>query len=177
MASNANTNVDKLLAFGKMALEQGWYDQAREYFEQALALDAANREAMKGLARVDEILLSRKAATAVEPMQIDATSGDSKPSVEPPPQAPLADTSFNTAGCIVSFLITLAIAISAGLVVPVIIWFIGAIILGMVGLDSNETYEGMTLFLRKTPGALLMHPPEFCTKSVQIKGCQQIVET
>jgi hypothetical protein len=34
-----------------------------------------------------------------------------------------------------------------------------------------------TLFLRKTPGALLMHPPEFCTKSVQIKGCQQIVET
>jgi hypothetical protein len=66
--ANANTDVDKLIAFGKMALEQGWYDQAREDFEQALALDASNREAMKGLARVNEIL-SRKEAAAVESMQ------------------------------------------------------------------------------------------------------------
>jgi len=49
-------NIEKLLAFGQMALEQGWYDKAREYFEQALALDASNREAMKGLARANEIL-------------------------------------------------------------------------------------------------------------------------
>jgi hypothetical protein len=28
--------VDKLLTFGQMALEQGWYDQAGEYFEQVL---------------------------------------------------------------------------------------------------------------------------------------------
>ena len=47
--------VDKLITFGKMALEQGWCDQARERFEQALALDASNREAMKGLAQIDEI--------------------------------------------------------------------------------------------------------------------------
>ncbi len=51
-----------------MALEQGWYDQARDHFEQALALDASNREAMKGLARVNEIL-SHKEAAAVEPIQ------------------------------------------------------------------------------------------------------------
>lgn len=50
------TDLDKLLNFGKMAFEQGWYDQARDYFEQALYLDASNREAMKGLARVNEIL-------------------------------------------------------------------------------------------------------------------------
>ena len=48
--------VETLITFGKMAVEQGWYDQAREYFEQALALDASNREAMRLLARVNEIL-------------------------------------------------------------------------------------------------------------------------
>jgi hypothetical protein len=58
--------VDRLITFGQMALEQGWYDQARKYFEQALAFDADNREAMKGLARTNEIL-SRRAA--FEPMK------------------------------------------------------------------------------------------------------------
>ena len=53
--------VDKLITFGQMALEQGWYDQAREYFEQALELDTTNQEALDGLARVDEIL-RRKAS-------------------------------------------------------------------------------------------------------------------
>jgi hypothetical protein len=55
------TDVDKLIAFGQMALDQGWYAQARDYFEQALALDASNREAMKGLARVYERLSHRGA--------------------------------------------------------------------------------------------------------------------
>jgi hypothetical protein len=68
MESDTNTDVDKLITFGQMALEQGWYDQARDYFEQALALDASNREAMKGLARVNEIL-SRKAT--VEPIKAE----------------------------------------------------------------------------------------------------------
>jgi len=68
MENNTSTDVDKLITFGQMALEQGWYDQAHDYFEQALTLDASNREAMKGLARANEIL-SRKAAMAVEPMQ------------------------------------------------------------------------------------------------------------
>jgi len=69
MASNPNTDVDKLITFGQMALEQGWYDQAREYFEQALALDASNREAMKGLARVNEIL-SRSRPSVVQETQV-----------------------------------------------------------------------------------------------------------
>jgi hypothetical protein len=81
MENNTSTDVDKLITFGKMAFEQGWYDQAREYFEQALALDADNREAMKGLARVYEIL-SRKAAMAVEPTR-------AKP-VESPRPEPIA---------------------------------------------------------------------------------------
>ena len=70
----ATEQVDKLITFGQMALEQGWYDQAREHFERALALDASNREAMKGLARVNEIL-SRKAAMAVEPMEAETPTG------------------------------------------------------------------------------------------------------
>nr|MBC8255241.1 hypothetical protein [Ardenticatenia bacterium] len=68
MENNTSTDVDKLITFGKMALEQGWYDQARENFEQALALDASNREAMKGLARVYE-RLSRKEAATVGPIE------------------------------------------------------------------------------------------------------------
>ncbi len=66
MASNPDTDVGKLIAFGQMAFEQGWYDQAREYFEQAIELDATNQEAIDALARMDQIL-SRKAAMAVEP--------------------------------------------------------------------------------------------------------------
>jgi hypothetical protein len=69
MESNANTDVDKLITFGQMALEQGWYSKAREYFEQALAVDASNREAMKGLARANEIL-SRSMPTPVEPIRV-----------------------------------------------------------------------------------------------------------
>jgi len=70
MAGNANNDVNKLIAFGQMALEQGWYDKAREYFEQALALDASNREAMKGLARANEILSRRMMPTPVEPIEV-----------------------------------------------------------------------------------------------------------
>ena len=55
------TDVDKLVTFGQMAIEQGWYDKAREYFEQALALDASNREVLKGLAQVYERLSHRGA--------------------------------------------------------------------------------------------------------------------
>ena len=85
MESNANTDVDELITFGQMALEQGWYDQAREYFEQALALDPANREAMKGLARVNEIL-GRKEATAVEPIQGEPVEPPPKPEIRPTEQ-------------------------------------------------------------------------------------------
>ena len=56
MVSNESAGVDKFIAFGNMALEQGWYDQAREHFEQALALDASNREAIEGLEQVDKAL-------------------------------------------------------------------------------------------------------------------------
>jgi Tfp pilus assembly protein PilF len=74
MESNKGTDIDKLISYGQMALEQGWYDQARDYFEQALALDADNREAMKGLARVNEIL-SRREAMAIEPMEAETPTG------------------------------------------------------------------------------------------------------
>ena len=31
MRSNPNTDLDKLITFGQMALEQGWYDQELGY--------------------------------------------------------------------------------------------------------------------------------------------------
>jgi len=77
MTSNSNTDIDKLITFGQMALEQGWYDKTQEYFEQALALDASNREAMKGLARANEIL-TRRAAMTVEPTQAEPVEPSQK---------------------------------------------------------------------------------------------------
>ncbi|MGA9347329.1 MAG: phospholipase D-like domain-containing protein [Anaerolineae bacterium] len=73
----SSDDVDKLISFGQMALEQGWYDKAREYFEQALDLDPSNREAMKGLVRVNEIL-SRKADAATEPIEEPARRVEQK---------------------------------------------------------------------------------------------------
>jgi len=83
MENNANTDVDKLITFGQMALEQGWYDQAREYFEQVLALDAANREAMKGLARANEILSQRETVPVERPPGMVVEPKQDEP-VEPP---------------------------------------------------------------------------------------------
>jgi hypothetical protein len=82
MTSNSTTDVDKLIAFGQMALEQGWYDKAREYFQQALALDASNLEAMKGLARANEIL-SRRMPTPAEPARAEPAEPPRKVSLEP----------------------------------------------------------------------------------------------
>jgi len=59
-------DIERLLDYGRMGLETGQYEQAREDFEKVLALDPSNREAMKGLARANEIL-SRKEALAAEP--------------------------------------------------------------------------------------------------------------
>ena len=61
-------DVEKLLAYGRIGLETGSYKVARECFEQVLMSDLANQEAIDGLARIDEIL-SRKTATAAEPVQ------------------------------------------------------------------------------------------------------------
>jgi hypothetical protein len=67
MKTNTNTDLDKLIDFGQMALEQGWYDQARQYFQQALELDAANLEAKKGLHQIDALLERRRASA--EPVE------------------------------------------------------------------------------------------------------------
>ncbi len=85
MESNTNADVDKLLTFGQMALEQGWYDQAREYFEQALDLVPSNREAMRLLARVNEIL-SRKEAMATEPIRGEPVEPPLRPEARPSEQ-------------------------------------------------------------------------------------------
>jgi len=63
-------DIERLLGYGRMGLEAGQYEQAREDFEKVLALDPSNREAMKGLARVNEILNRR---TSLEPVEIHLT--------------------------------------------------------------------------------------------------------
>lgn len=81
MATNTNTDADKLITFGQMALEQGWYDQARDYFEQALELDASNREAMKGLARANEILNRRASFEPIKPEAPPAKPASKRPPI------------------------------------------------------------------------------------------------
>ena len=60
--------VDTLITFGQMALEQGWYGQAREYFEQVLALDASNQEAREALAEVEAILARQASLEPLKPV-------------------------------------------------------------------------------------------------------------
>ena len=54
-------DIEKLLAFGRIGLETGYYEQARDNFERVLALDPSNREAMEGLGRANEVLRRRGA--------------------------------------------------------------------------------------------------------------------
>ena len=54
-------DIGQLLDFGRIGLETGYYERARGSFEEVLALDPSNREAMRGLARANE-MLSRGAA-------------------------------------------------------------------------------------------------------------------
>jgi len=75
-------DIKKLLDFGRIGLETGQYEQAREDFEKVLTLDPSNREAMKGLARVNEIL-NRRMATPVEPTRAEPVQPPRKASVEP----------------------------------------------------------------------------------------------
>jgi hypothetical protein len=73
-------DIERLLAFGRMGLETGYYEQARDSFEQLLALDPSNREAINGFGRANEMLRRMehvRSAPRVEPA----------PPVEPPPRA------------------------------------------------------------------------------------------
>jgi restriction endonuclease Mrr len=67
----ASEDVDKLITFGQMALEQGWYEQARAYFDRALELAPLNREAIKGFTRADEILCHKASSEPVEVHQTE----------------------------------------------------------------------------------------------------------
>ena len=134
MAGNASPNADELTAFGKIALEQGWHDQARECFQQALASDATNREAMKGLAQVDE-MLSRQEAMPAKPMRLYSM-----------PQATCTAAGFSVSGCIVSFLATLGCAITVGLSVLFIVTVIAVDILWPLGLLGGESEVSPTAF-------------------------------
>ena len=64
-------DIEKLLAYGQIGLETGQYEQAREDFEQALALDASNFEAKKALYQIDRLLERRRAS--FEPVEIHPT--------------------------------------------------------------------------------------------------------
>jgi len=75
-------DVEKLLAFARIGLETGYYEQALGYFEQVLALDPSNREAMRGRARAYEIL-SRRGATAVESARVEAVRPRPRPAPAP----------------------------------------------------------------------------------------------
>jgi len=59
--------IEKLLAYGRMDLEAGYPEYARQYFEKVLALDATNQEAKETIAKIDSILDQRRTAFTPEP--------------------------------------------------------------------------------------------------------------
>jgi small-conductance mechanosensitive channel len=58
MDNNADRReeIQKLLALGRMDMEAGYPQYARQYFEKVLVLDASNQEAIEGLEQVDKAL-------------------------------------------------------------------------------------------------------------------------
>jgi len=59
--------IEQLLALGRMDLEAGYPEYARQYFERVLALDATNQEAKETIAKIDSILDQRRTAYTPEP--------------------------------------------------------------------------------------------------------------
>jgi ferric-dicitrate binding protein FerR (iron transport regulator) len=61
-----NGEIERLLNLGRMDLDAGYPEYARQYFEKVLALDSTNREAIEALAQI-EAILSRKASFEPRP--------------------------------------------------------------------------------------------------------------
>lgn len=66
-------DIEKLLAYGRMDLEAGYPQYAREYFETVLALDASNEQAREALAEVEAILARQ---VSLEPIQAEVESAN-----------------------------------------------------------------------------------------------------
>jgi len=68
--------VDTLITFGQMALEQGWYDKAREYFQQAIVLNAHSEEAWLQLAKLaderEQALACLDKVLSINPENVEA---------------------------------------------------------------------------------------------------------
>jgi hypothetical protein len=141
-------DIRKLLTFGQMALEQGWYDQAREHFEQALALDASNREAMKGLARVNEIL-SRRQAAAVEPIQGEPVEPPPKPEIRPAGQKE-GPTKQRAEGLLKGSL-KIGCGITLGILIILTLCIVGLIALGVLLAPEPEEIEETVKEILATP--------------------------
>ena len=83
-------DAERLLAFGRMGLETGYYDQARDSFERVLAMDPSSREAIEGLGRANE-MLRRMAAARLASRYDPAPRAESAARVEAGPPSDLVD--------------------------------------------------------------------------------------
>jgi hypothetical protein len=72
-----NSEIEKLLDLGRMDLEAGYPEYARQYFEKVLALDATNQEAREAIVKI-EAMLSRKVSFEPKPeLQLTKQKGES----------------------------------------------------------------------------------------------------
>jgi len=192
--------IERLLGLGRLDLEAGYPQYAREYFEKVLVLDATNREAIDGLARVNEIL-SRKEAAAVKPTQDESVESSAqverKRSIREKKiegQRRSLAQSFKRRPMRITLILLIFVAsifasrdvltawLLPSLVIAVFLGLIPAVIADQKGRDFFDWWVfGWLLFIVALPTALLLKPniAELETRQLEqgtVKRCRYCAE-
>jgi len=192
--------IEGLLELGRMDLEAGYPEYARQYFEQVLVLDANNREAKEALAEI-ETIQSRREAAAVKPTQDESTESSAQverkrsiPEKKIERQRRSLVQSFKRRPMRITLILLIFIAsifaardiltawLLASLVIAAFLGLIPAVIAYQKGHDFFDWWVfGWLLFIVALPAALLLKPniAELETRQLEqgtVKRCPYCAE-